>query len=441
MRKEDSCQLPVRSGRWCLLAALSLLLVLTSCGVHASSQNTSADQTTLPVVEPMHVTEPLTSCPPNGVARNAILPPLPAQGSGPSIVYVVNDGPDTNPIAGKLERYDVRSGQTSEIITLPNASIESAEVSPDGQWVLMSGYVGLRAIIMLVRLDGQDLQTLYCARILGSDAYGSVGTPLWSPDGRWIAFDGGISHSEFVLLEVASGRLLPELPWLQGDTNYFPFAWLDSTHLYVSNLPVNGPPYALYLLDTGRGANQHLNDVRQAYQLPAGSTQGDLAASCWDADPSADASALFVAQCKSYSDFSSQIVRQPAAGGIATVIFSSTTLHIEDIRAASPTTLLLDILWPNGPNGQNGLWKINSDGTGLAQLLHPPDQTSSFLNVFSHTRWGSVSRDGSLYALETSTEADPHIWTLLYGSLAGGALTTFATSSTGRAFLAGWTTT
>ncbi len=435
MYKEEHWQRLLRGSVLQLVSAAWLVLARVAC----SSTSTDTHQAALPIVTPMHVTEPLASCPAGDVARNAIMPPLPAQGSDTSIVYVVNEGPDTAPLFGKLERFNARTGQTTEILTLPNASIESAEVSPDGQWILFGGYLHLRGFIMLVRLDGQALQTLYCARMVNTNAYSSVGPPYWSPDGRWIAFDGGVSHAEFSLLEVASGRLLPELPSLQGNINYFPFAWLDSTHLYLINSPGNGSPDALYLLDISRGANQHFNDLRQAYQLPAGSTQGDLALSCWDADPSADASTLFVAQCKSYTDFSSQIIRQPAAGGTASVIFSSTTLHVEDIRAVSPTTLLLDLFSFGDAGSMNGLWKINTDGTGLTRLLSAQGQRSAFLNTFSHTPWASVSRDGSLYAVETVTDSDPRTSTLLYGSLQGGALAPFATS-TNWTYLVGWTT-
>ncbi len=440
MFQEVHQRVSLRRGVLRLARVVWLALALAACSVGATPTRGGTDQSALPIVSPEHVAEPLTSCPPDGVARNAILPPLSAQGRDPSIVYVVNEGPDTNPLFGKLERFNVRTGQTTEILKLPNVTIEGAEISPDGQWILFGGYVNLRGVIMLVRLDGQALQTLYCARKVNTNAYSSVGPPYWSPDGRWIAFDGGVSHAEFSLLEVASGRLLPELPFLQGSINYFPFAWLDSTHLYLINSPVNGPPDALSLLDTRRGANQHLDDLQQAYQLPAGSTQGDLALSCWDADPSADATTLFVAQCKSYTDFSSQIVRQPAAGGKASVIFSSDTLHIEAIRAASPTTLLLDLLSPGAADSRNGLWKINTDGTGLTRLMSAPDQGSAFLNVFSHAPWATVSRDGSLYAVETVTDTAPRTSTLRYGSLQGGAQTVFATSIAAWTFLVGWTT-
>ncbi len=128
----------------------------------ASSSNTS------------HALKPAlsTTCPANGTARPAVMMPL-ALGSHRNIVYVYNEIPPHTTISyGHIKRYDVTTGQKTTIVT-SGLSIQHAQVSADGQWVLFLSQVDPRgdpnhsAMLQLVRMDGQGLQTLYCLPSMG----------------------------------------------------------------------------------------------------------------------------------------------------------------------------------------------------------------------------------------------------------------------------------
>src|ERR687883_238293 len=119
-----------------LLALVSscLMVVLSACLSPAglvASKVASADA--LHTV-PMPVTS--TSCPPDGTARAAVLRPL-RLGGDQNIVYVYNEVPPTTSTAfPHLRRYDVVTGHKTELPVKEGLSIEQAQVSADGQWVL-----------------------------------------------------------------------------------------------------------------------------------------------------------------------------------------------------------------------------------------------------------------------------------------------------------------
>src|SRR5207244_3345924 len=85
-----------------------------------------------------------------------------------TIVYVYNEIPLNTSIAyGHVKLYDVTTGHKSVLVT-SGLSIEHAQVSADGQWVLFLSQVDPRgdrqhdSMLQLIRIDGQGLQTLYC---------------------------------------------------------------------------------------------------------------------------------------------------------------------------------------------------------------------------------------------------------------------------------------
>jgi hypothetical protein len=59
----------------------------------------------------------------------------------------------------------------------------------------------------------------------------------------------------------------------------------------------------------------------------------------------------------------------PATGGTARTVYSSSSRAVTAIYAASASTLLLYVETTAGNLSQNGLWKINPDGSGLIRLL------------------------------------------------------------------------
>jgi hypothetical protein len=113
---------------------------------------------------------------------------------------------------------------------------------------------------------------------------------------------------------------------------------------------------------------------------------------------------------------------------------------------AIPTSCSCYTQTPNHPvdTSQNGLWKVSSSGSGLTRLTVEGKGQSTNLNQYTQFPWSNVSRDGSMYAFETTNSGSvtyPYTFSLLYGSLSGGAPTTFASISDGTQLsIVGWTT-
>ena len=115
-------------------------------------------------------------------------------------------------------------------------------------------------------------------------------------------------------------------------------------------------------------------------------------------------------------------------------MYTNPTLAIVTVRVISSTMLLLLIRNLTGDRSHNGVWRMKLDGTGLTRLA---DQFSR-LNLMSQSLWSNVSRDGSLYALDSSNGTTQ---SLLIGSLAGTSSSAFATfSGAGNVNIVGWTT-
>src|SRR2546425_7883583 len=172
-----------------------------------------------------------TTCPANGTARPAVMTPL-ALGSHRNIVYVYNEIPPNTTISyGHIKRYDVTTGQKTTIVT-SGLSIQHAQVSADGQWVLFLSQVDPRgdpnhsAMLQLVRMDGQGLQTLYC--LPSSIMSASV---QWSTDQKsaLISTDASNSISTVTLLTLATGSLQTELHITDINYSYTVLTWLDTT--------------------------------------------------------------------------------------------------------------------------------------------------------------------------------------------------------------------
>ena len=372
-----------------------------------------------------------TACPTQGTARAAVLAPL-TPGSNQNLVYIVNE---FNPLQATVKRREVNSKQGVEIVKMPNVTIGEAQVSQDGQWVLFTAHLTQQDQLRLVRVDGQGLQTLYCAPV-SSSIFGSQ----WSFNQQSVVFDTGLNGqaSTTMLLNIQSGDVQPELV-PQGQFSYQPRTWLDATHVYLSSFPIQMRgtvlPQNLYLLDTQKGANQHDSDLQQVVAR----TQA-----CGTFDTSYDSQNLYLSTCSSNGNATtsfngpSTITIQDAKGGSAKTIFTSQTLAVTMIRAVSPTILLLMVENTAGNTSQNGLWKINIDGTGLTRLTTDTLHAQS-LCQFSQYAWSNVSFDNNFYALQ-SYDASRQTYGMFYGSLNGGAPTQFAGISDGtQLFLSGWT--
>ncbi len=386
-----------------------------------------------------------TGCPATGTARAAVMTPL-TLGNHPNVVYVVNEYQGHTATYGTLKRYDVTTGGKTEVVKLPGVSINDAQISADGQWIVFFAGVEGAQKLQLVRMDGQELQTLYC----GSN----VQSLQWSVDQKLVAFlNYQNNSSDIYLLNVQNGSLQrvfhPGSIISHGLDGYHLQSWLDATHLYLLNQPLDEPASILSILDITRGTDQDSHALQQVFDInPPAST---FSGYCWDSDSSYDGTSLFIGGCNNASPYTSttqgpsSILVEPATGGSQHTIFNSSIMAITSVRVISKTTLLFVVA--NSGQGsntsKNGLWKINTDGTGLVQLTTSGAGVSGgpdALSPYTRYPWSNISRDGSMFALEHYT-TNYQTQSLLVGPLNGGAPTTFASiSGPTQMSIVGWTT-
>ncbi len=407
---------------------LFLSLLLGACGgspAPGQSGTPTTGKKAPPTTVPMPSTQ--TSCPVANAARSAIMAPL-EMGSHANVVYVYNQGAGStpHPLAGILKRYDLTTRSKTDILNVQQASIDGAQVSTDGQWVLFSTLVSDRSALQLVRMDGQGLQTLYCS------APGErIGAVAWSPDQHYVAFQEG---RKVYLLKVATGTL--HLAVTSGSqVGYVLRTWLDDTHLYLSSYGATEmPPLNLSLLDSST------DTVQQVLTSPT---------LCGDFDRSFDGTQLFTSECQFAMPLKggpSRILVQLATGGPAKTIYRTPSYAITALRVASSTTLLF-VIDNTGvgsiDTSHNGLWKVNTDGTHLTRLTsNAADETTMF--TYTRSLRSTISPDGGSYAVQV-TNTSSRISSLLIGSMNGGEPVAFAslpgnTGTIDTLDIVGWTT-
>lgn len=439
-----------RDSRFTSLAVSGcLLFLLAACGPFGSADSgptppastsgatatpTTGGTTSTPTTVPMPATQ--TACPTAGTARAAVFAPL-ALGPHQNIVYTFNQGAYPH-YSGEIKRYDASTGHKVIIVNSPKSSIEEAQLSADGQWILFTtaNTQGAEVALQLVRMDGQGLQTLYCPT--NPDGIGFI---QWSPDQKTVAFMDGVRGVD--LLDLATGHLQVVL---MESTSIIvvPTTWLDDTHLYMKStagLGGGAPLRGFYVLDTAKGADQQVSDLIQVFDFPG---------SCLSFDSSVDKAKLFVSTCHTAAGTQqggtqqgpSTIIAEPALGGPQTTVYTTPTLAITTVRVISRTTMLLLIWNLSGDTSHNGLWKMNLDGTGLTRLTTDGAGQMSLLNGASQFPWSNISRDGSRYALLViSNNGTTQSQSLLIGSLGGSSPSSFATvSGAENVSIVGWTT-
>lgn len=390
-----------------------------------------------PAVTTLHVPTTTTNCPAAGTARAAVLAPL-VLGSNQNLIYVVNESAGGNPTFGTIKRKDVTAYMHDstlkgvEISKMAGVSIVDAQVSQDGQWVLFTAKVGQQYQLRMVRVDGQGLQTLYCAA-----PGNTIGGTQWSFDQKQAVFVQGASALTVYTLNLTNGQvqatLLPD-----ANKSYMPRTWLDNSHVYLVGIVPNSdaPAQDIYLLDLTKGANQHSSDLQKVVTM-------SLACGSFDTDY--DSTQLITDTCSStglgpgVATGPSAVAIQLATGGTPHTLLTDSAKAIVTIRAISKTTLLAMVENSDANKTQNGLWKMNIDGSGLTRLSVDTGSTQA-LCPFTQYAWSNVSRDGNMYALQ-SYDPSTQTYGMYYGQLSGGAPTQFAGISDGtQLYLAGWTT-
>src|SRR5262249_55024952 len=122
-----------RTVRHTRLYLFMLLSLLTLAACSPGSTTASSLPSTTPTNQPTSTTPVVSvACPAPGKARAAVLPSL-SGGTDQHLVYLLNTGS-----AGSLQRYDVTTGVTRQIISLAQTnshavrSPDAASASPNG---------------------------------------------------------------------------------------------------------------------------------------------------------------------------------------------------------------------------------------------------------------------------------------------------------------------
>jgi len=466
-----------------LLCLLSLLLA--ACGGASSASSSSAPgnlnngqpgsvgqnnaTTTTLLSVPMPTTQ--TACPQPFLAGRAPVMRKMTLGNDPTITYINDQGtvPGANSFA-ELKLYDTVKGRAnagsklifgkSVLVHTSGALITEAQVSSDGQWVLFVTQTLSASEIQLVRMDGKGLQTLYCA------PPGTVHSLQWSPDAsRFIFSQATLSGSwNLSLFDMATGTIQPELVQSNNATQgYEARTWFDNNRVYVVGVYVAGvpdslapvPTRGLFVLDTSQGPKQRPSDLFQIIK-PSSSS------SCRSFDSDFNATILITSQCSQTFPTGSgpdgvgllsgpsSIVAQGVTGGSQRKIYTSQTQAVTQVRMLgyASTSMLMTVNNLDASGGMlplstpNGLWKINTDGSGLTNLASTDSFSECELNPFTQYPWANLSRDNRLYALTTQAVlSKSRSITLMVGSLSGGGTTAFENDSAnlGMLAIAGWT--
>ncbi len=413
----------------------TLISVLAGCLVFLFAASATPFLARASSNAPSHAFRPAitTNCPAPGTANAASMPAL-TLGSHSNLVYIVNE---STPFQGTLKRYDVVTGAKVEVVKLANTTISEAQVSANGQWLMFVAQVPGQSKLQLVRMDGQFLQTLYCASPpSGVNPGVALNEVQWSVDQKLAAF---VSGSSIYLLNVTNGILQTELSF-SGGASIHPRTWLDNTRAYVTFQLPDGPPQSLLILDTSKGPNQSVQNLQVAFDA---STSTPF---CWDFDSSFDGKSLFTSQCtaKNFGGPGASPCcgpsviadRSPTGGPGYSYVFVNQAQAFIAVRAVTATTLLFTVGNFTGDTSQNGVWKVGTDGSSPLRLT-----PSGELNQFTQFPWSNVSRDSTKYAVQiVSSTSSGTTYTLEYGSLSGGSPVVFASITNVPLATVGWTT-
>lgn len=448
----------------CFCTICCLLVLLNACGLSSqpssSGQSSTASSThTIPsptsTIAGTAETSTSQTCPAQASARAAVMPSI-TTGNHATIVYLSQQGNQSS----MLQRYDTATSKSQTILqTQGTETMRTANISPDGQWVLLVSLLQNQSALQLVRIDGQHLQTLYCA-----PAQTGIDDALLSPDQHFLAFNQVDQNdmSILYLLDMTTGQLHTELSPLQPhypgiigqvqNTNpnhlearqfnpipsthywiYIPMKWANNSLYLRGTVRADGPPVQQLALlrDISKDVTQQQSNVQliSFTNVPDGNT-------CFDFDVMSDNRQVL---CSAYAFMGpaspSTITLQSVAGGASHLVYSNSAGGGIVARVLSNSTIIFIL---DNPNGLPALCKINTDGSGLTQLMAAQNTDTGLGFAYSsYLPWSISSRDGTFYALEVSSMTG-NTQSLLFGSLGGGQPRTFVTN-TNSLLLVGWT--
>jgi serine/threonine protein kinase len=372
-------------------------------------------------------------CPSPGHARAATMKSIQTN-EQQNLVYLENTtGANGQPASATLKSYSASaspSANTFSIASIQNASIGEAQISQDGQWTLFTLNHDGRSEMRLVRNDGQQQQTVYCTSGL------KIEHVQWSFTQTLVLFtagNNGIRPTTY-LLDLHQGEISAILT-PSGANNFLPRFWISNTEVYLTAVSAedNQTPTGLYLLNVSKKKMQQESDLIKVVS--------DINF-CDNFDTSYDSRQLYISHCSGNNVHGapSSIVSRPAGGnGEDQTIFSTTDLAITTIRTIDEKHILLMAQDDDENQDHNGLWLINSDGTGLRRLT-TDGENGQALCPFTQNIWSNISRDGNSFAVQYRS-LDGNTQRIYQGSLTSGPFQRIAetTSSTTTLSLVGWT--
>jgi eukaryotic-like serine/threonine-protein kinase len=377
--------------------------------VRTATPSPTASGTSLPQGNAVPVPQ---TCPKDEAhANKAVMPSLPSQGNHQNLVYLASGS-----LPSIFQRYDISTHRSYMILKLLSwGYVNEAQISGDGHWILfLANYStttppGGVTKIQMVRLDGQYLQTLYCSTKI-------IRSILWSPDARTVVFNalsptGTINpHTLLTMyeLETTTGTLSPLLKATTG-TGYTPLIWGNKPNVSYSMFYATN-----YRFGYAGGIEANMLENLYSFVIypypnsPVTPVLISKTNGCQTYVLSPDNTRLFISRCnpasgpQGPSTIQVEDTSDPLHPSSPRTILSSSTLAIFHIAAISNTTLLFDVLNQSGDTTQDGVWKINMDGTGLRRLTTRGllDSSDDFLDSGAYQDpWTNISRDGQFYSV------------------------------------------
>ncbi|HEU5227544.1 MAG TPA: hypothetical protein VFU49_06995, partial [Ktedonobacteraceae bacterium] len=348
--------------------------------------------------------------------HRATMTPLP-QTTGPAVFYMTGmGGYQAVPSATSLIRYDLATGkQTTLVAPVKDSGISDISLSPDKQWLLFSTYMQSqnqsRTKLQLIRTDGSMLQTLY------ESCSGFYPPGLaWSPSEQLVAFANPTAGIN--VLNLATGQMQT---FLSNTTPFslLPFSWINNQQLLIEQN--NNTKYDVYLLDIRKGVHQQVSNLSAIASIPA---------FCGNIALSDDGSQLFSSSCTPFNgncqgsqvQGPSTVSMQSSVENRTNSIYNSQNRAVTAIHPVSASSLLIYIGNTTGDLSQDGLWKINTNGSGLTRLVATNAQPCQYEVTFYP--FTQIASDSQSYAL---LHFDGGVQKLVTGSLTGGSPITIET--------------
>lgn len=225
--------------------------------------------------------------------------------------------------SGELVRYD--AGRKDFVPFLGGQSLDRVTFSHDGRWVVYVSYP--EQTLWRARSDGSEPLQLTFAPL-------EVGSPRWSPDGKWIAFhalQSGQPWKCFVVpADGGNPQPFPQEAFSQAGPDWMPG---DSNSLIFSR-SFGAESHALYIFDRRLGRIE---------KIPG--TEG-LFGPVWSPD-------------------GLRLSASDAATGI---------LYLLDLKNGKRTQIASQLWWPNwSPNSQYLYFRKKDNGRWIFSRVHVPD--------------------------------------------------------------------